>query len=93
MLILEKVAATLGLLFGMIFLYFPGGFGVLHFKQGRPRIVRLAVSSVWIAFIVVHVLAMYRIWFTGDSMVAWLISLFIGQVVFFSTIARDVSTT
>ena len=89
---LWKIAATFIFLFGIIFLYFPGGFGVLHFNEGRPKIVSLTVSAVWSAFMLTHVFAIYRTWFSSDRIYVWIASLFVGQIIFFSTIARDVST-
>lgn len=92
MIILGKIAATFAFLFGIIFLYFPGGFGVLHFNQGRPKWVALAVSALWIAFMLAHVVAIFRTWLSADRVYVWLIALFVAQVIFFHTIATDVST-
>jgi hypothetical protein len=92
MVILEKVAATFAFAFGIIFLYLPGGFGLLHFKEGKSRMAGLAGTILWVVFMLVHVLAIYRIWFVGDSVLSWVVALGVGQVLFFSTIARDVST-
>ncbi|KGI78842.1 hypothetical protein [Oleiagrimonas soli] len=93
MVILLKIAATVAFLFGVIFLYLPGGFGILHFNRGRSKAVARGVSVLWVAFMLVHLLAIYRTWFSADSVYAWLVALFLGQVVFFTTVARDVSTT
>lgn len=92
MVILGKIAATFAFLFGIIFLYFPGGFGVLHFNQGRPRLVALAVSTLWILFMLAHVVAIFRTWLSHDRVYIWLIALFVAQLIFFNTIATDVST-
>lgn len=92
MAILEKLAATFACAFGVIFLYLPGGFGLLHFKQDKPRLAGLAGTILWVVLMLVHVLAIYRIWFVGDSVLPWVVALGVGQVLFFSTIARDVST-
>ncbi len=90
--IVAKIAATLAFIFGVIILYLPGGFGLLHFNQGKPKAVARCVSTLWVLFMLVHVLAIYRTWFSADSLYAWLGVLFLGQVVFFATVARDVST-
>lgn len=92
MTILGKILATFAFIFGIIALYFPGGFGLLHFRKGKPKAVSLMASSLWVAFMLAHVLAIYRIWFSGDIIYPWLAALLLAQVVFFTTIARDVST-
>jgi hypothetical protein len=90
--IFAKIAVTLAFAFGVIVLYLPGGFGILHFNKGKPKAIARCVSSLWVLFMLAHVLAIYRIWFSGDSLYVWLVALFLGQVVFFATVARDVST-
>ena len=90
--ILGKIAATFAFLFGIIWLWLPGGFGVLHFNEGQPKFISMAVSTLWVVFMLVHVLAIYRTWFSDDKVYIWLIALFLGQVLFFTTIATDVST-
>jgi len=92
MVILGNTAATIIFLFGIIWLWLPGGFGVLHFNEGQPKIVSMAVSTLWVVFMLIHALAIYRIWFSDDKTYIWLIALFLGQVLFFTTIATDVST-
>ena len=92
MYILVRIAATFAFTFGIIALYLPGGFGIMHFCRDRSRFTRRIVTTLWIVLMLVHVLAICRTWFSHDSIVVWIVALFLAQVVFFSTVARNVST-
>lgn len=87
-----KALATLVFMLGLLWAFFPGAFGVLNFNENRAQIIVWLVNIAWGGLMLLHVIAIYRIWFSGDRIYIWLISLLVMHVLFFATIARNVST-
>ncbi len=91
--ILAKVLCTLVLFLGMFWAFLPGQFGLLNFKKSHNAIASILATAFWFFLMLIHPIAVYKIWLAEVSMLWCLLILFFVHILFFTTVAKDVSTS
>ena len=91
MAIFIKIIVSLGLIFSLIFVLLPGGFGLMNFKKahGSPEAQVGAVffHALWL----LHLVVAYNVW-AGIVGLWWpVLVLLLLVVVYFATVGKDVS--
>ena len=88
-----KVVGTLIIVFAMLFLILPGGFGLHNFKSKNGLILSLLASSFYYFLWGLHVFILYNIWFLQQHVLISCIVLLVLFIGYFLSVARDVGTS
>lgn len=91
MLIFIRIAASFALIFSLAWAYLPGGFGVNNFRTIHTGALGHLAALCWWLLLLVHPLAIYRIW-AGGRLWLWLGVIVVMQLLFFASFGRNVST-
>ena len=89
--VFQRVVVTFFLAFSGFWAFLPCGFGLLNFREAHPGLIGQVGRLCWWLLLLVHPLALYRIW-SGDDVALWLGLIIAMQVLFFAIFGRDVST-
>lgn len=92
MAILLKVLCSFVLIMGMVWAFFPGGFGVANFVQQHSQPLIFIAYLAWCLLLLAHPFAGYKIWSTPQGYAWWLLLPAAMHLIFFATFARNVST-
>lgn len=87
-----QVVSSFVLVCGFLFAFFVGGFGLMNFKSSNSVSIGVMGSCVWLAFMASHIFVLYILWFLDSISFLWLVIPAVFQVVYFSTVGKNVST-
>lgn len=90
--IIQNIATSILIVFGIFWTLLPCSFGVLNYVSSHNKYLGWLARLCWLILMIAHPVAIYFIWFS-DVTYWWLLLLIAAHILFLAVFGRDVSTS